>query len=105
MERMIPRADGRLGDYARSQVMLNDYVLIEELAGLERTARRQRLNQLGDAASAYFDQVLPGVLERFRHVVVLTHGPPFREAWIDSGRSLPVGDVSHPNPSRAGGRR
>src|SRR3954454_15564402 len=29
-------ADGRLGDYACSEVLLNDYVLIEELSGLDK---------------------------------------------------------------------
>src|SRR5690242_20725584 len=29
-------ADGRFGDYAASPVLLNDYVLIEELVGLEK---------------------------------------------------------------------
>ena len=34
-------ADGRLGDYARSTVMLNDYLLIENIAGLDKARRLQ----------------------------------------------------------------
>ena len=48
--------------------------------------RLARLNALGDAAAAHFRAVLPGALGRFRHVVVLTHVPPFREACWHEGR-------------------
>jgi 3',5'-cyclic-AMP phosphodiesterase len=78
-------ADGRLGDYDRSEVMLNDYVLIKELAALEFQERFRRLNRLGDDAAAYFDQVLPRALQKFPHVIVLTHVPPFKEACWHEG--------------------
>lgn len=44
-------ADGRLGDYLNSEVMLNDYWLIEELRDLNKTQRLKQLNQLGDPGS------------------------------------------------------
>lgn len=74
------RADGRLGDYARSQVLLSDYRLIEELAGLDKEARRARLHAFGEEAAAHLRALLPEALRRFRRVIVLTHVPPFREA-------------------------
>jgi hypothetical protein len=40
-------ADGRYGDYERSGVLLNDYVLIEELSGLGEPERLRRLQALG----------------------------------------------------------
>lgn len=43
-------ADGRLGDYLNSRVMLNDYVLINEFAGLNAGARLKLMQELGDAA-------------------------------------------------------
>ena len=79
-------ADGRFGDYERSEVFLNDYLLIEELAGLDENERLLRLNALGDEAAAHFRAVLPGALARSRRVIVLTHVPPFREACWHRGR-------------------
>ena len=78
--------DGRLGDYARSEVLLNDYLLIEELSGLDKEDRLGRLHALGDEAAAHFRTLLPEALERFRRLIVLTHVPPFREACWHRGR-------------------
>jgi Icc protein len=77
--------DARHGDFLGSKVRLNDYVLIEDLAGVEREALRVKLNLLGDAGAAHLRRVLPVALARFEHVVVLTHVPPFREAcWHEN---------------------
>jgi 3',5'-cyclic AMP phosphodiesterase CpdA len=79
-------ADGRFGDYGRSDVFLNDYRLIEELAGLGGRERLLRLHALGDEAAAHFRAVLPEALARSRRVIVLTHVPPFREACWHRGK-------------------
>jgi predicted phosphohydrolase len=79
-------ADGRLGDYVRSPVMLNDYLLIAELAGLSRAARLDRLHQLGDAEAAHLEAPLTAALGRYRRVIVATHVPPFKEACWHEGR-------------------
>jgi 3',5'-cyclic-AMP phosphodiesterase len=55
-------ADGRLGNYAASTVMLNDYALIEELSGLTKDHRLEILNRLGDEAAAHVEKVLPEAL-------------------------------------------
>ena len=97
-------ADGRLGDYARSPVMLNDYVLIAELTGLSHGARLARLSQLGDDEAARLSGPLAEALERHRRVIVATHVPPFKEAcwhegkisnddWLPHFTSRAVGDV------------
>ncbi len=97
-------ADGRLGDYVRSPVMLNDYVLIAELAGLTRGARLDRLHQLGDAEAARLAELLAEALPRHRRVIVATHVPPFKEAcwhegkisdddWLPHFTSRAVGEV------------
>jgi Icc-related predicted phosphoesterase len=78
--------DGRIGDYAGSQVMLNDYLLIEELTGLDRATRQRKLNALGDEAADYLRSLLPDALARYRHVLTLLHVPPFREACWHEGR-------------------
>jgi Icc-related predicted phosphoesterase len=85
-------ADGRMGDFAGSQVVLNDYLVIEDLAGLDPQTRLQRLHQLGDEAAAYLRRLLPQALDRFRNVVVALHVPPFREACWHEGR---VSDDEH----------
>jgi 3',5'-cyclic AMP phosphodiesterase CpdA len=72
--------DARFGDFEGSPVMLNDFLLIEELAGRPREELRPVLEELGDEAARHFRAVLPRALELADHVVVLTHVPP----WIES---------------------
>jgi predicted phosphohydrolase len=80
--------DARLGDPDRTTVMLNDFVLIDELAGLDRGARHARLRALGDEAAASLDAHLAEALGWARWVVVAIHVPPFREAcWHDGAIS------------------
>lgn len=78
-------ADARLGDYETSLVMMNDYRLIEELAGVGKRERWPLLQQLGDRAAEHVRQVLPPALDRFEHVFFLTHVPPFRQACWHQG--------------------
>ena len=81
-------ADGRLGDYAHSPVLLNDYRLIDDFVGLDPAARLVLLNQLGDEAAAYFRRELPDALSRWKRLLILTHVPPFAEsAWYMGRRS------------------
>jgi Icc protein len=76
--------DARLGNYDTSPVELTDFFVIDELLGGEREGLVQVLRDLGDEAAAHFRSVLPRALESHRHVVLLTHVPPFREAaWYD----------------------
>lgn len=78
--------DGRIGDYAGSRVLLNDYLLIRELTGLDKQTRLRQLNALGDEAAAYLQNLLPEALERFQHTLVLLHVPPFKESCWHQGR-------------------
>ena len=78
-------ADGRFGYFFRSDVMLNDYALIAELRGLTWAERFAKLNALGDEAAEFLgDRVLEALSQR-RHIVVLTHVPPFRESCWHEG--------------------
>jgi len=79
-------ADARCGDYASSQVLLNDYRLIRELTGLSTDARRDALHALGDESVAHFRRVLPEALAQHRRVIALTHVPPFPDATWYRGR-------------------
>jgi 3',5'-cyclic AMP phosphodiesterase CpdA len=85
-------ADGRFGDFEHSQVVLNDYLVIEDLAGLDPQTRLERLHKLGDEAAAYFRRLLPQALDRHQNVVVAIHVPPFREACWHEGK---VSDDDH----------
>jgi 3',5'-cyclic AMP phosphodiesterase CpdA len=84
-------ADARLGDFERSEVLLNDYLLIEELRKwdgdfvLDRNALRAELHRLGDEAAEHFAQVLPLAFENHRRVLALTHPPPFGAVCLHDG--------------------
>jgi Icc protein len=60
--------------------------VIEDLVGLSKLERWPRLQALGDEAAAYVRKVLPLALNRYEHVVFLTHVPPLREACWHEGR-------------------
>ena len=77
-------ADGRTGDYESSDVMMNDYQLIKELAPYSKRERWPVLQKLGDEAAAHVQRVLPLALDQFSHVYLITHVPPLREAcWYN----------------------
>jgi len=97
-------ADGRYGNYLDSDVFMNDYVYIKELADCEYNSRLKLLNRLGDEAARYFEKILPLALEKYRNIYVLVHVPPFKEAslyegtisnddWLPHFTSKAVGDV------------
>lgn len=85
-------ADARLGDFDSSQVILNDFLLIDELRHwrdrhtLDKPALRKTLQALGDEAAGHLKSVLASAAQRYPHVIVATHVPPFREAAWYQGR-------------------
>jgi predicted phosphohydrolase len=79
-------ADGRFGNAQGTPVELNDFFVIEELTGLSRPKLVKELNALGDQAAARLAPKLAAAAAASRHVVVLTHVPPFREAAWHEGR-------------------
>jgi predicted phosphodiesterase len=88
-------ADGRYGNYADSSVLMNDYFLIEDFASLDKEQRLARLQQLGDEAASFFEVRLPLALTHFRHVVILTHVPPFEEACRHDGQPADENYLPH----------
>jgi Icc protein len=72
--------DARLGDHAGSTVVLNDFLRIGDFIHVDKPELGCRLAELGDEAAAHLRRVLPPALERYEHVLVLTHVPPFRQA-------------------------
>lgn len=79
-------ADAREGDYNRSLVMMNDYLLIEELAAFSKQDRLAELHRLGDEAALHIREQLMKALPSHEQVFVLTHVPPFRAACWYQGR-------------------
>jgi len=85
-------ADGRLGDLDGSDVILNDFLLIDELKHwrdthtLDKPALRRALEALGDEAAGYLKGVLAPAAKQYPKVIVATHIPPFREAAWYQGR-------------------
>lgn len=77
--------DARLGDFANTRVMLNDFFLIEELSRLPRGVLKTRLNEYGDESAARLQTLLDEAVAWAEHVVVATHVPPFREACWHEG--------------------
>lgn len=76
--------DGGYGDFLSSELMLNDYQLIQDLCDLEPSQRLFKLRALGQSAGLYIERNLPIALQRFEHVYVALHVPPFQEAcWYD----------------------
>jgi len=78
-------ADGRLGRRDRSRLELTDFYVITTFIGMTPHERFAYLAQLGDAAAAHFRAVLPDAMRQYRHVIVATHVPPFREACWHNG--------------------
>ncbi len=84
--------DGRLGLGVKSSLMMTDFIHIEDLFELAPEVKARKLAALGDEAAGHFARVVPEALERFEHVLVLTHVPPFREACVHDGK---VADEHH----------
>lgn len=78
-------SDARAGDFLTSDVILNDYVLIEELKRLNQEERRLKLNELGTEAAEYLQKQLKVALEKYERVILLTHVPPFEKACVYEG--------------------
>ena len=80
--------DGGFGNAATTKVMLNDFMMIDELRTPSHEQRMERLGLLGQEAATHLASLLPGALAQYEHVVVLTHVPPFAEAaWHDGRQS------------------
>ncbi|HID77599.1 MAG TPA: phosphoesterase, partial [Planctomycetaceae bacterium] len=94
-------ADGRLGRLRRSDVVLNDYVLITELAGcwhgeqLDVDRLAPILARLGDEAAQHLQRVVARAAAHHPQVIAATHVPPFGEAAWYEGRPCDENWVPH----------
>ena len=107
-------ADGQFGDYWNSPVLLNDHILIAELSrwyrdhserpfgpqedqlaesskwqgrpSLDKVNLLKTLQTYADEAAHHFEEVLEEAAGQYRHIVAVTHVPPFREAAWYQGK-------------------
>lgn len=79
-------ADGRSGNYSGSDVMLNDYLVIQELSHLGKELRLEIMQGLARAAADHFEALLPAAFDKYERVLVLMHVPPFEAATWHEGR-------------------
>lgn len=88
--------DGRAGNFLQSGVVLNDYLLIEELRdshgapypiedAILTVPLLKKLQSLSDEAADHFRNELPQAIKTSDNILVLTHVPPFREACWHEG--------------------
>lgn len=94
--------DARYGDFLKSEILLNDYLVIQDLAKAispdnQKRGRlvmksegkqplQKKLQELGNIAAASLRTQLLSALSQYRHVILLTHVPPFVEASIHQGQ-------------------
>lgn len=79
-------ADARLGDFAHTPVMLNDFLLIEDLKLKPPEVIRARMEAAADAGAAHLRTLLPKALEKHNYVICGVHVPPFTEAAWHEGK-------------------
>ena len=82
--------DGRGGLGIRSDVELNDFRLISDLHTRTKRQLFAKLAALGKASADYLRAILPQALEKYDHVWIATHVPPFEcAAWHEGANSDP----------------
>lgn len=86
--------DGKLGAPLTSQILLNDWDHIQEFRRVKamhlRSARMELLQKLGREEATKAEKLLDVALAKFKHVIFMTHVPPWREATWHEGE--PSGD-------------
>lgn len=88
-------ADCRAGYGDRSCLSSPDHRAIHDFRGLTRAQALHRMQELGRESAAFIRQILPLALTRYRHVIMLTHTPPFAKAIRYNG--APCGPIHLPH--------
>ncbi|HEV8051863.1 MAG TPA: metallophosphoesterase [Parachlamydiaceae bacterium] len=88
-------SDAYAGDFIKSDVMLNDYFLIDELKRLTHEERFLKLHELGEEAAVSVNKLLLTALEKYDRVILLIHVPPFVEACLYEGHPADDNWIPH----------
>ena len=78
--------DGGFGNTQGSDVILNDFVLIEDMCVPDRGSLLAVLRRLGEEAATHLRKALTQAVQHHTQILALTHVPPFREAAWHQGR-------------------
>jgi len=81
--------DGQYADWFSSKIMLNDYLVIDELSDYTCATRQHKfdkINELSKNSAANVKNNIEKAFETFSNVFVATHVPPFRESSTYKGR-------------------
>lgn len=83
-------ADGRLGDYQKSRISLNDSRMIADLFQEKILGKFQlveKMQQLADIdAIALQNDLVQAIEQQPKKIIILTHVPPFKEACLHKGQ-------------------
>lgn len=83
-------ADGQSGSGSASPVVLNDTILIHELAILSRLEAWKKIAELSRAFAETIQPTLDAAMSSFGEVILLTHVPPLPEStWHEGSISEP----------------
>ena len=88
-------ADGTAGVGPASQVELNDYRLIRDLAVLPRPMRWVKMRELAEDYATAAAPTFNEAMARYPNVIVLTHVPPLPEATWHEGKSSDAEYLPH----------
>ncbi len=77
--------DARIGNY-NNRIRLGDFTWTADFQCLNHKERITILRKLGDQARDYFESVLPLALQKYNHVVIITHAPLFSEFCLHGGK-------------------
>lgn len=79
-------ADGRAGDYWQSRVNMRDFQYIREIPATSKERRLRVMKSLCEETNHYLRRVLPEALEKYDHIIFVTHVPPFVGASWHRGK-------------------
>jgi len=84
--------DGRLGDFQGTEVILNDHLLITEIAqwykngAIDKVGLSNTMISLANEAAQHFEQLLSEAVTKYTNIIAITHVPPIREAAWYQGK-------------------
>lgn len=77
-------ADGRAGIGSNSGFLINDYRLIHDFSGMSINEVFNMMRERADVASVRLNNQIRSIGKK--HIIVVTHAPPFMQACLYNGR-------------------